>query len=124
MPDRALQPLSGGIPASVDLDHRRQAVEKQPCGVALASEIAADDPSRLASAADPKGAEIAGEEAADCGPAVDQLRRSSIGDRVRVPVRNDGDVAGRQGNLRLAPHPDKRPSLGDQMVADKPLGAG
>src|SRR5262245_30980164 len=124
MSDRAFQPLSGSIPTNIDLDHGRQAVQKQPRGMALAPEIAADEARRLASTVDSKGAESTGEEAAKGGAAVDQPRRSSVRDGVRVPVRKDGDIAHRQGNLRRVVQPDKRLSLHDQMVADKPLRTG
>ena len=95
MSDRAFEPLSGSIPPSIDFDHGRQAVEKQPRGMALASEIAADEARRLASAANSKGAKISGEEAANRGATVDYLRRNSIRDGVWIPVRKDGDVTGR-----------------------------
>jgi hypothetical protein len=73
--NRVLQPLSGSVAAHVDLDHLRQACEKQCVCVTLATEVAADKRGRSTSAAEAHRAQITAKELTQLRGAVDQLRR-------------------------------------------------
>jgi hypothetical protein len=69
----AFQPLARRVSTDVDRDDGWQPGQKQSSGMALASEIAAHETSRLTSAARPKGRDITGQPSSNRAAAVDQL---------------------------------------------------
>ena len=89
----------------------------------LASKIAAHKARLLAATADPESAEISHQVAADGGTTVDQRRRPTIADRVRVAMGNDHDVACGKGDRGVTLELRYCASFGDQVVAHETLGA-
>ena len=108
MPYRMLQPFARVIAANADLDHQRQARKEKPVGMPLAAEIAADETCHFAAAAQAHGRQIARQEFAQRGAAVDEVARRPVRDRMRIAMRDNQDIAGFDRDGRL-PGTPRRP---------------
>jgi hypothetical protein len=69
-------------------------------------------------------AQIATEKLTQRGGTVDQLGGRTVGNGVRIAVRNDDDVTRLQRNLRHALESDHSFALGDEVIGNEPLGPG
>ena len=124
MTNRVLQPFAGCVAAKIDLDHQRQAGEEEPIGMPLAAEIAADKSGRLTAAAQTHRGQTARQVFVEGGSAVEESRGRTVRNRVGIAVGNDQNIARLDSNVLFAREAHHGLAIGDQMVADQPLGPG
>ena len=90
----------------------------------LAAEIAADEPGRLATAAHSHRGQTAGQVFFERSAAVEEGRRRAVRNSVGIAVGDDQNIPGGNGYVLFTREAHHRLAIGDQVIADQPLGPG